>query len=126
MKAAKTQLSPRIWYGFAHDFSKVHSWKYIISFFIPIHFKWSMNFKHFFGKQNSKEMQNSIKITAFSWKAFDLGIKHFWMVLQSLLVENEANNPILLYCGCCPFQVDVAQETGTHMDLLTILKSKVV
>ena len=85
-----------------------------------------MNFKHFFGKQNSKEMQNSIKITAFSWKAFDLGIKHFWMVLQSLLVENEANNPILLYCGCCPFQVDVAQETGTHMDLLTILKSKVV
>ena len=89
-----------------------------------------MNFKHFFGKQNSKEMQNSIKITAFSWKAFDLGIKHFWMVLQcflcNLLVENEGNNPILLYCGRCPFQVDVAQETGTHMDQLTILKYKVV
>ena len=46
--------------------------------------------------------------------------------LCSSLVENEVSNPILLYCGCCPFQVDVIQEPGAHIDQLTIPKSKVV
>ena len=83
---------------------------------------WPMSLKHFHGKQKF--------IKAFLIEVFWSWHNHLWLVLQcficSSLVENEVSNPILIYYGCCTFQVHVVQEPGTHMDQLTILKSKVI
>ena len=40
------------------------------------------------------------------------------------MIENEVCNPLLLYCGCFPFQVDLVQESDAHMNQLTILNPK--